>query len=428
MPTPFKKWFCNLLRKSERYAKTDMVYLTKGSFWLSLSQMVGVLASLALAIAFANLISPELYGKYRYILSILGIISIATFPGFGTASIKSVTEGNEQIFWILLRKKFLWSTISTITSLGFFIYYLSNNNTELGVAFLIAAVFLPLASVSGMYSSLLNGRKDFAMLSKLAILLKIVTAGVIILTIYVTENLNFLVLAYFLPEVVVETIFLFKLKKKVPSTESLDISKLNKFGKFGLHLSFMEVLKTIASQIDKILVFHYLGAPQLATYAIATTAPGQIKGILQNMTTLALPKFGESNEHDIRETLPGKLFRLELLIVVLIILYWVVSPVLFPLFFPKYSDAVFLSQIYSLSLLFFPRTFLSTAMVAHMKQKPLYAIRIMAPAIRIAIFLIALPLWGVWGAIVGSIVGNALTAYIYQIFFNKSFPRDLIKV
>ena len=82
---------------------------------------------------------------------------------------------------------------------------------------------------------------------------------------------------------------------------------------------------------------------------------------MQNLTTLAFPKMSTATADSLRETLPNKLFRLEMVIIGLIIIYWLAAPVFFPLFFPEYVGAILLSQVYALSLIFFPRTFLSTA-------------------------------------------------------------------
>jgi len=409
-----------MLRWSEQYARTDMVYLAKGGFWLSFAQVVASFSSLILAVAFANLIAPEVYGTYRYVLSIVGILVIGTFPGLNMSAITGVAKGDEMSFWQLVKKKALWSLASTAVAAVTTIYYLINGNFLLASAVAIAAVAVPLLYTSGMYAALLNGRKNFQLLAKLAITSRIVTTTSLVITLFFTDNVFALIVVYFLPEIFLQSIFLFFLHKNRPDKRE-SASGNDKLARFGFHLSMMEILKTIASQIDKILVFHYLGAAQLAAYAIATTAPGQIKGLMQNMTTLALPKFSNSKSEDIGKTLPGKLFRLELIIVAVIILYWIIAPLVFPIIFPKYINAIFISQVYALSLLFFPRTFLSTAMTAHMKQKEMYKIRILAPALRIAIFAIALPIWGIWGAVIGSIIGNALTAGIYQYFFKKAF-------
>ncbi len=410
----------NILRASERYLKTDMVYLAKGGFWLILSQGISTITGLLLVIAFANLISAEIYGNYRYLLSIIGILTIGTFAGINTAAIKAVAEGGETTFWRLLKKKSYWSLTATILSLLVAGYHYSNGNTILTYSFIIAAIGIPLAYISGMYEALLHGRKNFKWLAILGIIVRVTTATAIISALFLTDNLFIIILMYFIPEIILQTLFLFYFYR-TRSTTTDDLARGKQLTKFGFHLSFMEILKNIASQIDKLLVFHYLGASQLALYAIATTPPSQIKTLMQNLTTLALPKMSTASAKNTAQTLPQKLFRLEIIIVTIIISYWLVAPFIFPLIFPQYLEAVIFSQVYALSLIFFPRTFLSTAMTAHLKQKELYAIRTLAPAVRIGVFLITLPLWGLWGAVLGSLISNSLTAIIYQYYFKQAF-------
>lgn len=414
------------LRRSERYTKTDMLYLAKGGFWLTLGQIVDSLSALVLVIAFANLVPPETYGTYRYLLSIIGIIVVATFPGIKTAAVTSVARGDEQTFWALVKKKALWSLASSVIALGLTGYYYVNGNNILALSFLIAAVGVPIMYTVGMYHALLNGRKDFSRVTQWGMWAKIISLLAMLGAVLITDNAIVYIATYFLSEIVIKSFFLAKLYWERKTGTRIDFEQQKNLERFGFHLSLMEVIKTIAGHIDKILVFHYLGAAELAAYAIATTAPGQIKGMMQHLTTLALPKMSTGDAAHVSKTLPPKLLRLEIVIVFAIVGYWVVAPIVFPIIFPRYVNVIFLSQIYSLSLLFFPRTFFSTAMVAHHKQKEMYAIRVYAPLVRIAIFLVALPSFGLWGAVVGSIVGNAITAWIYQFFFRKAFQEPRV--
>lgn len=415
-----------LLKKSERHTKTDMIYLTKGGFWLLINQAISTFAGLILLIAFANLIPAETYGTYRYILSILGILAIGTFSGINTVAIKASAQKKEKLFWELVYKKSYLSLVSSLFGAIVALYYYTNNNSILAISFIIAAIGLPLAHTFGMYESLLQGRKNFKGLAVFNSLNKILVTASIIITIFLTDNLFILLLIYFIPEIILQGLFLLYLYQTKPqSTDESDQD--NRLFKFGWHLSLMDVLKTVASQIDKMLVFHYLGAGQLALYAIALTPVSQIKTVMQNLTTLALPKMNTAKAKDTASSLPEKIRQLEIIIIGLIIVYWLTAPILFKTFFPQYIEAIFISQVYALSLLFFPRTFLSTAMTAHLKQKELYLIRFWAPIIRILIFLIALPLWGIWGAIWGSIVGNVTTTLIYQHYFKKAFAQNLVE-
>lgn len=420
MISGLRKKTLELLRWSEQYSKTDMVYLARGGFWLSLGHVAASISSLILAVAFANLIPAETYGTYRYVLSIIGLLTIATFPGLNYVVITAAAKGNEASFWPLVKKKLKWSLFSIILSLVVSGYYFLQGNQILGTSFLVVALCLPLMNTAGLYASLLTGRKDFKKLTTWTIIARVLLTLSMLLALFITDSVIVFIAIYFVPEIVLRSLFLFTLSRKI-ANEGNASEPTDKLSTYGFHLSVMEILKTVADQIDKILVFHYLGAVELAIYAIATTAPGQIKSLMQNVTTLALPKFSDADPQSIRETLPQKLLRLELVIVLLIIGYWVVAPFVFPIIFPKYMEALLLSQVYALSLIFFPRTFLSTAMLAHQKTREMYSIRIWAPVLRIVIVVIALPLWGLWGLVIGSIVGNALTTFIYQYFFRKAF-------
>ena len=75
-----------------------MMYLAQGGFWIALGHIVNGLLAFSLIVAFANLLSKETYGIYRYILSIAGVLNIFVLSGMGTAISRSVASGNEGAF------------------------------------------------------------------------------------------------------------------------------------------------------------------------------------------------------------------------------------------------------------------------------------------------------------------------------------------
>ena len=82
-----------ILRISEKYTKTDMVYLASGGSWILIGTFISSLSSLLLVIAFGNLFPPEKYGVYQYVFSIASILATPTLTGMNTALIQSVTNG-----------------------------------------------------------------------------------------------------------------------------------------------------------------------------------------------------------------------------------------------------------------------------------------------------------------------------------------------
>jgi O-antigen/teichoic acid export membrane protein len=406
-----------LLRKSESYTHTDMVYLAKGGFWLTLGQFIASGASFLLAIAFANLLPKEIFGDYRYILSLLGILTIFTLTGINTAVIQAVARGLEGSFWPSFTSKLKWSILASIGSLGVAIYYYLNGNLILTLSFILASILLPLLRASSLYLAILNGRKDFKLASIYSSYVRILATIAMIVTLFFTNNIFLILIAFFVPETLLHYIFTWVYIKKHPLNEEKDDQTIS----YGLNLSAMDLIKTIAGQADKILIYHYLGAAQLAIWAFTTAPVSQIKSVLMNIKSLALPKLTQTDDKIIQVHFLDKLKKVEIVVILIIVLYALFAPFLYKIFFPQYLESIPYTQIYVLTLLFFPRTFLSTVLVAKKKIKELYNIRIISPILKIIILFFALKYFSLWGMVVGMVVSEAVLFFLYQINYRKAF-------
>ena len=80
----------NLLRWSEKYTKTDMVYLTKGGFWLTFAYIIFLSSGFILTIAFANLLPKDVFGTYKFVISISGVLLVTSLTGINSTLKQSI--------------------------------------------------------------------------------------------------------------------------------------------------------------------------------------------------------------------------------------------------------------------------------------------------------------------------------------------------
>jgi O-antigen/teichoic acid export membrane protein len=307
----------NLLRKSEKYFKTDMVYLAKGGSWLTFGQIASAIITFLLAIAYANFLPKEIYGTYKYILSIAGILGAFTLTGMGTTVVRSVAQGFEGVlksaFWTQLK----WSVLMILISFFFAIYYFINDNYILAVSLLIIGAFSPIIQGASLYNSFLNGKKEFKIKAIYGVLRGLIPALFILITITLTNNPIVLIFIYFISTATINFYFYIRTIKKLRPNDKIDKNAIN----YGKHLSVMNILSTIAGNLDKILMWHFLGPSQLAIYSFALAIPNQLKGVFKNIPALAFPKFSEKPTSEIKKTLPGKLVKFLLLLSFIVIIY-----------------------------------------------------------------------------------------------------------
>lgn len=411
----FKTKIYKLLRQSEKYTKTDMVYLTKGSFWLTFGQVISAVAVLFSTIVFANYLPKEIYGNFKFILSILGIIAVFTLPGMGGAVSRDTALGKDKILFKAVKTKIRWGFLAGAVSLGFSLYYFINGNSTLAIAFIIIAAFMPVFNSYSLYQAYLGGKKLFNKFSQYNALTQAISALTIIITILLTNNIFIILLVYLFSFTLLRLFFYTLTIKKYPAKGKSDNDTL----KYGKHLSVIEGLKLFTDQIDKILIFHYVGAAQLAVYSIALAPINQIRSFILNIKSLAFPKLSQAKTADIKKFLPGKILRAEIILIPIVLVYIFTIPLLFKFIFPNYQESILFTQILALIIIASPRTLLSASMTAKKQVKHLYQIRIFGPIGRIAIYFSLINLYGLIGLVIGKVVGEFYLALLYSIYFKK---------
>ena len=138
-------------------------------------------------------------------------------------------------------------------------------------------------------------------------------------------------------------------------------------------------------------------------------------------STLAFPKMAEKSlkEENIKKSIFDKFLKLFLISIPLAIFYILFSPFLFKIFFPAYQESISYSQVLALILIFSPFHFLATTFLAEAKKRELYILNFAPQILKIALFFILIPLFGIWGGVFSILISQAFFATLTLYFFKK---------
>lgn len=410
-----------LLQRSGGFFQTDVVYLVKGGSWLSLGQGVAIVAGFLLSITFANLFPKESFGTYKFIISTVGVVGAFSLTGIGIA----ITQAVAKNFGGALRQGFKtnlkWSIGMFFGGIGLSLYYYLNDNSVLSFSFLLAGFLSPIISSAGLYGSYLLGKKDFRRTSLFSIIQNVAPAAMLILTLIFTQNIIIIISVYFISSVVVLSLLYYMTRRAYRDENAEEDPRLLSYGK---HLSAMDVIGKIASYLDKILIFHFLGAAPLAIYAFAIAPVEQLQSGKKMLSTLIMPKLSERPFEELQKSSPRKALMLTVYALGLAGVWALGAPYFYQLFFPQYLDSVFYSQIYALTLLAISGTIFNETLVAHKKTRELYLHRTITSVLQIILFLIFLPLYGLMGLIITHIIIRSFSGILGYYFVTHPFKAS----
>jgi O-antigen/teichoic acid export membrane protein len=406
----------SLLHWSEQYTKTDMVYLVKGGGWLTAGKVFSILGGLGLATAFANLIPQETYGTYKFVVSAASIIGGFTLAGMGTAVTQAVARGYEGALKYGLKKKLRWSIGIVVVGLGAAGYYYLNENMTLAAGMLMIAASYPLRTSFGLFENYLVGKKNFKHKSIYSSVLEAVQIIVMVATLFVTDNVLWVLFAFFATNTLGAIFFYFYTVWTHQPGNKTDKSMLT----YSKHLSAITLFKKLARHIDKILVWHFLGPVQLAIYSFATLPVSKIGTMLSSIQQIALPKFSQKSPTKLQRTLDYKVVLLGAGFAVIAISYVLLAPFIFQIFFPKYLSSVTFTQVLSVNIFFSAGLIYHKVLEAQAETRWIYISKIGSNIIKIAVLLTLLPILGVWGAVYSMIAHQFTLAMLSYIGFKTS--------
>lgn len=404
-----------LLRWSERYTKTDMVYLASGGFWLVLGYVGQMIMGLLLAIALAKLLPKEVYGTYQFIISTCAIIGGFTLTGMGTALMRSIARGEQGTLRYAFKKQLLWSIGIVLAGSATAIYYLLKGNFELATAFFLCGAIIPFLSGFSLYRPFLEGKQLFRESTTIGLWRRPLPVIAMVVAILLTKDPIILVVTYFASQAISMGLLYWLTIKKYPEpvVENPEVLSYSK------HLSVMSFVGLITNNVDNILVFHYLGAAPLAVYALAQIPFAQINKMFGLLSNLVFPKFAQRDFKLLRQTIFHKVLFYFFITILVVISYIIAAPYIFKVLFPNYPEAVLFSQILMLALLVKPAALYAQVFAAHGMTRIQHFMQYSTGALKLTLLVILLPIYGLWGAVYAILIMNVYWTVSLAILFYR---------
>jgi len=402
------------LKWSEKYTKTDMLYIANGIFWWGFGKTGAFFISFITIIAFANWLPKESYGTYQFITATLSLFVIFCLPGINTTTIKSIAQKKEGTLDLALKEKIKWGGIGSLFSIGLAIWYFLTGNNLLAIAFFLGSFFIPFWPTFGIFNFFWNGRKRFDIQAKYNIISGVLSAIMLILAIYLTNNVITILFVFLGSQTISNWFFYSKTKKQV-----INQDKDYKAISFGKSLTLMSAIEKIANHIDKIIIWNFLGAAPLAVYSVAYLPVQKILLSLPIMP-LSLPKLGEKRlNKERKKSVISKFLYLFIISIPTTIILIFISPFIYKLVFPQYIDSVIYFQALSLLIALSPIILLNAILISNAEQKAIYITQIIPSVLKIILFFIFLFYFGTWGIIISILITEVIKGLLIFYYFVK---------
>lgn len=400
------------VRRSAGYYHDEFAGLSKGVYWLTLAQVISLVASFLLTLAFTHYLSKAEYGTFKYFFSIASILAVPTLPGMIPAVTRAVARGNEHIYRVALFTRLKWSSISGFLASLLALYYFTAGNTAYAIISLIIALTIPLSGAFTTYRAYLSGKTRFRAMALAHIASRIFVTLCAVFVAILTQNILFTLITFFFAGFCTNFFFtlLFPPRKTRPEIQS--VLKSHPAITYGKHLSALRIISVIAEYADNVILFLFLGPTAVAVYALAVTPIKRMNLFFARTSRpILVARFSEHTPGELKRILPFLVGVLFLFATLLALLYFLLAPLVFGFLFPDYQASIPLTQLAIVIILLTPFALYNTALVSQMQTK-----RLMVQKLTSRIFkLIAIAVLTYYFGLVGMVVSLILFILVYTV-------------
>ncbi|MBT89140.1 MAG: hypothetical protein CMN79_01445 [Spirochaetales bacterium] len=359
-------------------------------------------------------VSKEIYGQYQLILSFSGIAGIFCLVGLGESLSISAAKKNDGNLSVIILIKFGVSIAAAI-GLGVVSHYYWDKDPSLARGILWLSCLFPLLQLSTIRQVWFNAKGWFALLilSNFLFALAPVLALAIIVFLGHTQSTVFFVITVQGVNAVLAVAFILFLMARRENAK-----KDWKAIKYGFHASLAALLGWMILT-DKMFIYKYLSASDVAVYSIALVFPDQIRVLFSLFNQILLPQiYAAGNVQEAWQYIKPKLIILSFFFISLGVIGFFAIPKVIPyLFSEKYASSVpYAKWLWLFQCIVAPTTYLANILRAQQKVKFTYLFSISHPLLLFISFFILIR-FGLPG-----IVAAKIFSYIYAgVFFLISF-------
>ncbi|RJR44266.1 MAG: hypothetical protein C4567_04610 [Deltaproteobacteria bacterium] len=383
---------------------------------IAVVQVASVLLAMLQGVIIARTFSLEAMGYFQLILAFIAIGRLTALPGMDAVVVKGVLKDYDPIYYAVLKRSMIAAAIASLAVMGVggIILFLYPAN-KMGLVLLVAGFFLPVAGME-KYESFFQGKRDFILSRKLALLSSLGQLLMVGLAALVFKNLMFVLAALFVNRVATNALCLHILQRKIVR-QPVDPAFENELLVQGWRMSGLSVFNLIVAQIDR-LILGVLDVKLLALYHIGTVLPKRIKDNVKNLLVVPTTHWSKLSKEEHLAKVRRHMLGLIAFGVLLVLAIWFASPWLIPLLYGEpYRQSVWYAQIFALSI---PALFLANMieMININQDNGVYYQKtlVIKQVIYLAALALLVPRYGVMG-IIGSILLrdylNLSMQYIY---------------
>lgn len=367
----------------------------------------------------ARTLSKEDFGAYHFILNLVGLLTLFSLKEVNNAVMQSVARGFSGTFRASLRYVLLGSAIAAVVLAGLALWYLRQQQHQLGIGMAIAAALFILTHGLTQWKGLKMGRGDFAGFTRYEGIGAIVTHLAIVASILAVPHQYLLPLALLLGVPgLLNLLLTLRCLRQMPRTAPVEADSI----RYGMRTSVYGALQIGAKHVDKLFLFLFLSPATLATYVAADRIADLLATAVQDLAAVLGPRFARRGGYsrDLDRILKYASWAIGAAYVVFAFtaLPWLLTAI----FSDRYADAVPYSQALICAIAIgnlanfrfrYIRSTLDEASVRH--------VMLVTAGTRIAFAVILVPAFGLLGAVVAAFAYRISLALVVRYLIQKRY-------
>lgn len=411
----------SILQQLEHRLKINVREHAKNSSLLVVGSFIAAIFGLGVNILFANTLSKEVFGEYRFILGLLNTFNSFALSGMNIAVVQAVARGHEGALASSIRYQLKWAIPHAIGGFIAASFFYAQGDTTAAFCLAAIALVMPVSNAFNTYTAFLQGKKAFEAFSTSNVIQALCIYGTIAIALIGTQNLIVITLANIGATLLTNLLFhAYTIYRYKPNT-STDKATIP----YGRHISLLWGLRLAIDQVETFLIHAVLGPASLAAFAVITTIPERLKGFIKIGPSVVLPDYANRNLGEIVPLLRRKMALLFVGLSFTALGYVLLCPPVFTLIYPNYTDIIPLAQLYGISFLFGLWSIPLTILFSQQESDTLSKVLVTSSILQSVIMAIGLFLGGLVGAIIGKLLFQAIQMMGYQIGLEFAAKRQI---